>query len=364
MDKNALKRRNRLLKKNEARMNLLLGKSQEGDVEKYSEGKKKATDLNLKQDEVNQEEGQGGGETKQLPSGKNATSEIDQMATPSSSPGQASTADPDQHTEENSNQKGDPTNEPDQTQEGEKKEGEKDDPSGQEKQKSDAETNQKGDQKGEIKNRAKKKPTSNNTGDDKSDSNRDDGSNAEDANKPSESNSGKLEQGKVKEEAPIEIPQVKVSILRLAQFVSLIFIATVLSVVKIKYCDYNPLPMSIQPMRKKKILQRFISSKFVFFFFSLFYNIAFSLIDVYAHFVKHNLSQKEIWKNLQNLREKLTSQSESILYLLNNGPTVALFFVSIVKTYLLLMFLTHLFDDLLYNYTVRKTWVSAPLPAS
>ncbi|ANQ06392.1 Uncharacterized protein PCOAH_00009410 [Plasmodium coatneyi] len=354
MDKHALKRRNRLLKKNEARMNLLLGKSEEADVEKDTEGKKKETDLNTKRNEANEEGGHDGG-------GKNSPSEIDQMAAQSSSPGQASTVDPDQQTEDNSNQKGDTTKGHEQTQEGKQKE--EKDPSGQEKQKADPEAIQKGGQKSEIKNRAKKKRITNHAGD-KSDNDRDDYANADDANNPSESNSAKSEEGKVNEEAPIGTPKFKVSIRRLTQFVSLIFIASFVSIVKIKYCDYNPLPMSIEPMRKKKKLQRFISSKFVFFFLSLFYNTTFSLIDVYAHFAKHNMSQKEIWKNLQNLRERLTSQSESLLYLLNNGTTVAFFFVSIVKTYLLLMFLTHLFDDLLYNYTVRKTWASAPLPAS
>ncbi|GAB64945.1 hypothetical protein PCYB_041470 [Plasmodium cynomolgi strain B] len=353
MDKHALKRRNRLLKKNEARMNLLLGKSEEGDIEKDTEGKKKAVDLKPKRNEVKKEEGHDGGEKKkQSPTGKNDTSEMDPMASPSSSPGQASTVDPDQHTDDNSNQKGgDPTSGHDQTREG--------------KQKSDAETSQKdsqkgtqkGIQKGEIKNRAKKKRISNHAGD-KSDSDRDrEGyTNADDVNNPSESNSCKSEEGKVKEEAPIGTPQYKVSLRRLAEFASLIFLATVVSIVKIKYCDYNPLPMSIEPMRKKKKLQRFISSKFVFFFLSLFYNMTFSLIDVYAHFVKQNMSQKDLWKYLQNLRERLTSQSESLLLLINNGTTVAFFFVSLVKTYLLLMFLTHLFDDLLYNFTARKTW--------
>ncbi|EUD66757.1 hypothetical protein C922_02742 [Plasmodium inui San Antonio 1] len=368
MDKQAIKRRNRLLKKNEARMSLLLGKSEEGDVEKDAEGKKKAGELKPKRNEVTQEEGHDGGEKKLPSTGKNAPSEMDQMATPSNSPAQASIADCDQHTEGSSNQQGDPTSGNEQTPEGKKKEGK--DPTGEEKQRSDPETSQKrsqnegqkGDQKGEIKNGAKKKRISNHAGH-KSDSGRDDYTNVDDINNPSESNSGKSE-GKGKEEASIGTPQFKLSIRRLAQFASLIFLSTLLSIVKIKYCDYNPLPMSIEPMGKKKKLQRFISSKFVFFFLSLFYNMAFSLIDVYAYFVKHNLSQKELWKNLQNLRERLTSQSECLLFLLNNGTTVAFFFVNVVKTYLLLMFLTHLFDDLLYNFTVRKTWASVPLPAS
>ncbi|CAA9986693.1 conserved Plasmodium protein, unknown function [Plasmodium knowlesi strain H] len=356
MDKHALRRRNRLLKKNEARMNLLLGKSEEGNVEKDTEDKKKAPDLKPKQSEINQEEGHDEGEKKQPPhTGK------DQVETQINSLGQASTADADLHTEDNSKQKGDASSVHEQTQEG--KEKEKNDPTGQEEQKGDPEKGPKGGQRGELTNRAKKKRISNHPGDN-SDNERDDYTNADDINNPSESNSAKSEEGKINEGAPIATPQFKVSIFRLAQFVSLIFIASIVSIVKIKYCDYNPLPMSIEPMRKKKKLQRFISSKFVFFFLSLFYNTTFSLIDVYAHYVKQNMSQKEIWRNLQNLRERLTSQSESLLYLLNNGTTLASFFVSIVKTYLLLMFLTHLFDDLLYNYTVRKTWASAPLPAS
>ncbi|EDL43164.1 hypothetical protein, conserved [Plasmodium vivax] len=363
MDKHALKRRNRLLKKNEARMNLLLGKSEGGDVEKDAEGKQKAAELKPKRNEANeanQAERYNEGPKKQPPAGKDAPSEIDQMAAPSSSPGQASTVEPDQHTDDNSNQKGDPTNGHDQTGEGKPAEGK--DPTEEEKLKSDAEVTQKGGQKGEVKNRAKKKRISSHAGD-KSINDREDYTNADDANNRSESSSSKSEEEKVKEEAPAATPQFKVSIRRLAEFVSLLFLATIISIVKVKYCDYNPLPMSIEPMRKKKKMHRLISSKFVFFFLSLFYNIAFSLIDVYTHFVKNNMSQKEVWKYVQNLREKLTSQSESLLFLLNNGSTVAFFFVSLVKTYLLLMFLTHLFDDILYNYTVRKAWASAPLPA-
>ncbi|KAI4840384.1 hypothetical protein MKS88_001105 [Plasmodium brasilianum] len=149
------------------------------------------------------------------------------------------------------------------------------------------------------------------------------------------------------------IGNVNVDWLKFAHFIVLLICSLLLSIFKLKYYDYKISFYNNKPMRMKNKFSHFMTSKIFFIYFSLLYNIMFSLIDAYSYFKKNNVNEKDIIEYIKNIKKKIKNESEALLFILNNGSTVAFFFVNIVKSYVLFIFLTHLFDDLLHNFLIR-----------
>ncbi|CRG94358.1 conserved Plasmodium protein, unknown function [Plasmodium gallinaceum] len=93
----------------------------------------------------------------------------------------------------------------------------------------------------------------------------------------------------------------------------------------------------------------FIKSNNFFIYFSIIYNVIFLLFDIFLHCLKNNIRKKDLIENIKNVKKKLINESEFFLFIINNMLTVLTFLISIIKSYVVSIFLTYLFHDIFYN---------------
>ncbi|SCM00689.1 conserved Plasmodium protein, unknown function [Plasmodium chabaudi adami] len=136
------------------------------------------------------------------------------------------------------------------------------------------------------------------------------------------------------------------------QFIILIICSILISLLKRKFYDNKKIVYIDKSFINKKMIFRFLNSRFFLIFFSFLYNLLFSLVDIRSYLKKENMTIYEIVENIKNIKKKFKNESEALLFLLNNGSTFSIFFVGIIKSYILFMFLTHLFDDIFHSYSV------------
>ncbi|SBT32124.1 hypothetical protein POVWA2_007870 [Plasmodium ovale wallikeri] len=384
MDKNALKRRNRLLKKNEARMNILLGRSAENDVEKeeckdknkdtkqddeeiYNEKNKKKEELKNAYAEKKKEEKKEPSNGLEDLSGKMEKEDSSISSDPSITPieGEAKKrAKANERMSNNSNKNGENgrTTATEKEQNGDVITGKSNNKSSNH---CAVDTKEKNTENvGANVGNMNKDPNEDDTADMSGESNANNSSakkgNAEeggdkennDGKRCEELNNGNGSDKNAAEEEPLLF---NIDIQKFVHFTLLIILSILFSIFKLQHYDYKNLMHSNRPVRAENALSRFLASKNFFIYFSFLYNMIFSIIDIYSYFKKNNISQKELFENIKNMRKKLKSDSEALLFLLNNGATVAFFFVNIVKSYVMSMFLTHLFDDILHTYAIRMS---------
>ncbi|SBS81329.1 hypothetical protein POVCU1_005290 [Plasmodium ovale curtisi] len=385
MDKNALKRRNRLLKKNEARMSILLGRSAENDVEKEEcKNKNKDTkkddegvynEKNKKKEELKNVYAEKQKEEKKEPfngledlSGKMEKEDSSISFDPSITPieGEAKKREKANEIMSNNSNKNGGNGRTTGTEEEQNGDG------------ITGKSNSKSSNHCAVDTKEKNRE---NVGDDNvcnmnKDSNEDDTADmsGESNAKNSSAKKGSAEKGGDKEShdgkrceelnngngsdknAAGEEPLLfNIDIQKFVHFTLLIILSILFSIFKLQHYDYKMLMHSNRPVRAENALSRFLASKNFFIYFSFLYNMIFSIIDIYSYFKKNNISQKELFENIKNMRKKLKSDSEALLFLLNNGATIAFFFVNIVKSYVMSMFLTHLFVDILHTYAIRMS---------
>ncbi|CXH95961.1 conserved Plasmodium protein, unknown function [Plasmodium berghei] len=334
MDKQALRRRNKLLKKNKERMDILMGISKVKEIEKDEENELKIEKRGNADDNDNtteQADNQNSNDKKQE-NEKLKNSNLNTMNEIDTSPVAISNSDTSNDIALNANQ----TNE-----EGDKTS-----------QNSDTLKNKKNVPSNGKNNIKKDENCLTQSNDKKERSNLKDNSKEEknkDIDKTKDNNS-KLDSNDTKENE--NITAIKVDGKKKIQFFILIICSMLISLLKRKFYDNKKIVYIDKSFINQKMIFRFMNSKFFLIFFSFLYNLLFSLIDIRSYLKKKNMTIYEIVENIKNIRNKFKNESEALFFLLNNGSTFSIFFVNIIKSYILFMFLTHLFDDIFHSYSV------------
>ncbi|CAD2085444.1 conserved Plasmodium protein, unknown function [Plasmodium vinckei brucechwatti] len=368
MDKQALKRRNKLLKKNKERMDILMGISKEKDAEKKEEPKidnsdndKKQEDQKLKNsnlDTIN--------EINTSPAkvpNSNITNDIGTSPSQTKDNANEICTDHKEKEKTTSEKNGDKINEKsgDKTSEkNEDKENEKKSDLSENKnasQNPDTLKDKKNGPSNSEKDNIKKGENNLTQGNDKKEkSNLRERHTKEKKHKDidkTNDNTNKLNNKDDNEtKANDNTMPIKIDGKKQIQFIILIICSMLISLLKRKFYDTKKIVYIDKSFINKKMIFRFLNSKFFLIFFSFLYNLLFSLVDIRSYLKKENMTIYQLIENIKNIKKKLKNESEALFFLLNNGSTFSIFFVSIIKSYILFMFLTHLFDDIFHSYSV------------
>ncbi|KEG00520.1 conserved Plasmodium protein, unknown function [Plasmodium vinckei vinckei] len=341
MDKQALKRRNKLLKKNKERMDILMGISKAKDTEKKEDEPK----IENSDNDKNQED------DKLKNSNPDTINEIN--TSPAKVPNSDTTNDIgtcSTQTKDNANKICTDNEEKEKTT---KKNDDKENAS----QNPDTQKDKKSDPTNSEKDNAKKDDTNLTQDNDKKEkSNLRERHTKEKKHKDidkTNDNTNKLNNKDNNETKENENTMpIKIDGKKQIQFIILIICSMLISLLKRKFYDTKKIVYIDKSFINKKMIFRFLDSKFFLIFFSFLYNILFSLVDIRSYLKKENMAIYQLIENIKNIKKKFKNESDALFFLLNNGSTFSIFFVSIIKSYILFMFLTHLFDDILHSYSV------------
>ncbi|SCL97660.1 conserved Plasmodium protein, unknown function [Plasmodium chabaudi chabaudi] len=353
MDKQALKRRNKLLKKNKERMDILMGISKGKDAEKKEDNEQKIDNSDKKQEDE-----------------KLKTSNLDTINEINTSSAKVSNSDTtnDIDLKEDQTKDNDNKEKKKSTEKNDDKIIEKNDDKPSEKksdlsenknasQNSDTLKDKKSNPSNSEKDNLKKDETNLSQGNDKKEkSNLKERHTKEKKHKDidkTNDNANKLNDKDSNEtKASENTMPIKIDGKKQIQFIILIICSILISLLKRKFYDNKKIVYIDKSFINKKMIFRFLNSRFFLIFFSFLYNLLFSLVDIRSYLKKENMTIYEIVENIKNIKKKFKNESEALLFLLNNGSTFSIFFVGIIKSYILFMFLTHLFDDIFHSYSV------------
>ncbi|CDU16315.1 conserved Plasmodium protein, unknown function [Plasmodium yoelii] len=341
MDKQALRRRNKLLKKNKERMDILMGISKATEIEKDEEKKLKIEKNENADDNNNQNSNDKKQENEKL---KNSNLNI--MNETNTSPVTVSNSDTINDIDLNANH----TNgKEDKTDGKEDKTDGNEDKTDEKKTDFSESTSQTNGQEDSEKNKIKKNENCLTQSNDKKERSNIKEKKNKDIDKTKDNNSN-LDNNDTKENE--NTTPIKVDRKKKIQFFILIICSMLISLLKRKFYDNKKIVYIDKSFINKKMIFRFMNSKFFLIFFSFLYNLLFSLVDIRSYLKKKNMTIYDIVENIKNIRNKFKNESEALFFLLNNGSTFSIFFVNIIKSYILFMFLTHLFDDIFHSYSV------------
>lgn len=161
-------------------------------------------------------------------------------------------------------------------------------------------------------------------------------------------NNGSINSTQVTEE--LQRPMKK---LKKYHFIILIIISFLCSIIKMKYSHVLFFRKTFTNSMKKRFVQ-FLNSDHFYMLFALFYNILFLCIHLLFVFIKAIIQKGRFLEEIKNMKSRLTSleKSDFTFFLLKNISTICFFLLNIVQSYVLSLFCIHIFDDIISNRTM------------